>query len=134
MKLSVGLASVLAGLVLAGGSHSRAAEVDAAIRQEVADALANAGRHAAWESTWVVKCPELEANLVEHAKSKMPFPLPLTVERLTFRRTRDAATSALSDESSDAPSADEVATLRLALVELTAKVDQLAAVKAGAAK
>ena len=49
-------------------------------------------------------------------------------------KTRDAATSALSDESSDAPSADEVATLRLALVELTAKIDQLAAVKAGAAK
>ena len=46
--------------------------------------------------------------------------------------TRDAATSALSDESTDSPSADEVATLKNALAELTAKVDQLAAVKAGA--
>lgn len=47
-------------------------------------------------------------------------------------KTRDAATSALSDENTDSPSSDEVATLKLALVELTAKVDQLAAVKAGA--
>ncbi|MBD0024566.1 hypothetical protein GII33_19945 [Gordonia pseudamarae] len=47
-------------------------------------------------------------------------------------KTRDAATSALSDESTDSPSADEVATLKNALAELTAKVDQLAAVKAGA--
>ncbi|HMS75799.1 hypothetical protein [Gordonia sp. (in: high G+C Gram-positive bacteria)] len=47
-------------------------------------------------------------------------------------KARDAATSALGDDDADSPSADEVATLKQALSELTAKVDQLAAVKAGA--
>ncbi|MBD0023193.1 hypothetical protein GII33_15190 [Gordonia pseudamarae] len=47
-------------------------------------------------------------------------------------KTRDAATSALGDEDSSSPSADEVAGLKCALSELTEKVDRLAAVKAGA--